>query len=138
MEEKPKGEKMVDHWIVEADGLEARYHTLASNPDQAVTNWFEDLEDEEINMSAGLFVYDADETEEYIMSIAFAAIRRKLISNKTFYKVLNDIGLDIDSPTYELLKANKGTEGLFRQTKNGFFRKPSEEEWNGEEDGNDW
>ena len=128
---------MLDHWIVEADNLEMRYHTLAENPNQAVTHWFADLEEEEINLSGGLVVYDNDNTEEHIASIAFAAIRRKLISNGAFYKVLNDIGLDIDDDTCELLRANKGTQGIFRRTKSGLFRKIEEErdedaadEWN--------
>jgi hypothetical protein len=128
---------MLDHWIVEADDLDARYHTLAEDPNQAVTHWFADLDEEEINLSGGLVVYDNDNTEEHIASIAFAAIRRKLISNASFYKVLNDIGLDIDNPTYELLKANKGTRGIFQRTESGLFRKIEEErdkdaedEWN--------
>jgi hypothetical protein len=128
---------MLDHWIVEADDLDMRYHTLAESPNDAVTNWFEDLDEEEINLNGGLFIYDNDDTEEHLMSIAFAAIRRKLISNGAFYKIINNIGLDVDNPTYELLKANKGTQGIFRETESGFFRKIKEEsdedaedEWN--------
>jgi len=130
---------MLDHWIVEADDLDARYHTLAENPNQAVTHWFADLQEEEINLGGGLVVYDNDKTEEYIASIAFAAIRRNLISNRAFYKVLNDKGLDIDNDTCELLRANKGKQGIFRPTKSGFFRK-IEEEWEDdtEDEWNNW
>jgi hypothetical protein len=128
----------MEHWIVEADELDMRYHTLAEGPDQAITNWFADLREEEININGGLIVYDNDNTEEYISSIAFAAIRRRLISNKAFYKVLNDIGIDVDDDTYLLLKANKGTQGVFRRTESGLFQKIEEEREKDEDEWNNW
>ena len=129
---------MVEHWIVEADGLEMRYHTHAEGPNQAITNWFADLREEEISLDGGLVVYDNNHTEEYISAIAFAAIRRKLISNGAFYKVLNDAGMDIDEPTYELLKANKGNLGVLRRTENGLFQKIQEEREADEDEWNNW
>ena len=127
---------MIDHWIVEADTLNLRYHTLAENPEQAISNWFEDLESEEIPMEGGLIVSDADDTEEHLRSIAFEALRRNLISNSTFYKVVNDRGIDVDNTTCELLRKNKGVRGVFQEIENGFFRKFEEEEE--DDEWNDW
>jgi hypothetical protein len=131
---------MIDHWIVEADALDLIYHTLAEDPDQAITHWFADLQKEEIDISGGLIISDGDDTEEHLRSIAFEALRRKLISNSSFYKVVNDRGIDIDSATCDLLRANKGEPGIFRMTDKGYFRKTAErqqQEFEGFDDDDD-